>query len=181
MELVAIGSYMNPWQPEPTLVERARQLLTSETRTQIHKSSWDYDSIAGMMQLLMVVESRDLLRHLEDKLTAFELREPLCFRLVSYYYERSIYSRCAFYLSELPEENLTFRLRLLRLRIAVNERKLGQAIPMLTELYSFSPSNPELMRLSGELHKYDGNYEEAEQFYQLAKQTDPISYAHLRV
>jgi GT2 family glycosyltransferase len=181
MELVAIGTYMNPWQPEPTLLERARQLLTSETRTQIHRSSWDYDSIAGMMQLLMVAESRDLLRHLEDKLTAFELKEPLCYRLVSYYYDRSIYSRCAFYLSELTDEKVSFRLRLLRLRIAVNERKTDVAIPMIQELFSYSPCNPEIMRLLGELHKHDGNYEDAEQCYRQAKQTDPISYAHLRV
>ena len=181
MELVAIGTYLNPWQPEPSLLERARQLLTSETRTQIHRLSWDYDSISGMMQLLMVAESRDLLRHLEDKLTAFELKEPLCYRLVSYYYDRSIYSRCAFYLSELTDEKVSFRLRLLRLRIAVNERKPDVAIPMIQELFSYSPCNPEIMRLLGELHKYDGNFEDAEQCYQQAKQTDPISYAHLRV
>jgi glycosyltransferase involved in cell wall biosynthesis len=181
MELVAIGTYLNPFQPEPTLLERARQLLTSETRTQIHRSSWDYDSIAGMMQLLMVAESRDILRHLEDKLTAFELKEPLCYRLVNYYYERSIYSRCAFYLSELTEEKMSFRLRLLRLRIAVNERKTDVAIPMIQDLFSYSPSNPEIMRLLGELHKHEGNYEDAEQCYRQAKQTDPISYAHLRV
>lgn len=181
MELVAIGTYLNPWLPEPSLVERARQLLTSETRTQIHRATWDYDSIAGMMQLLMVVESRDLLRHLEDKLTAFELREPLCFRLVSYYYDRSIYSRCLFYLSELSDDKLTFRLHLLRLRIAVNEKKLDYAIPMIQELYGYSPTNPEIMRLLGELHKHDGNYEDAEQWYLQAKQLDPVSYAHLRV
>jgi glycosyltransferase involved in cell wall biosynthesis len=181
MELVAIGTYLNPWHPEPSLIERARQLLTSETRTQIHKTSWDYDSIAGIMQLLMVVESRDLLRHLEDKLTAFELKEPLCYRLVSYYYDRSIYSRCAFYLSELADDKVTFRLRLLRLRIAVNERKSDIAIPMIQELFNYSPSNPEIMRLLGELHKHEGNYEDAEQCYRQAKQTDPISYAHLRV
>lgn len=181
MELVAIGTYLNPWQPEPSLLERARQLLTSETRTQIHRSSWDYDSISGMMQLLMVAESRDLLRHLEDKLTAFELKEPLCYRLVSYYYDRSIYSRCAFYLSELTDENISFRLRLLRLRIAVNDRKIDVAIPMIQELFSYSPCNPEIMRLLGELHKYDGNYNDAEQCYQQAKRTDPFTYAHLGV
>src|SRR5690606_41181325 len=109
----------------------------------------------------------------------FEIKEQLCYRLVNYCYERSIYSRCSFYLSELPEEKLTFRLRLLRLRIAVNEKKLNLAIPLITDLVKYSPSNPELMRLSGELHKYDGNYEEAEQFYLLARQTDPVTYAHL--
>lgn len=178
-ELIAIGMNLNPWQPEPTLVDRARQLLNSETRTRIHQAKWDYDSLAGIMHLLMVIEMRELLRHLEDRLTAFEIKEQLCYRLVNYYYERSIYSRCSFYLSELPEEKLTFRLRLLRLRIAVNEKKLNLAIPLITELVKYSPSNPELMRLSGELHKYDGNYEEAEQFYLLARQTDPLTYAHL--
>lgn len=174
-ELVAIGTFINPWQPETTLMDRARQLLSSENRTLIQQTSWDYDSIAGIMQILMVIESRELLRHLEDRLTAFELEEPLAYRLIQYYFDRSIYSRCLYYLSELPDEKLSFRLRILRLRIAVNEKKLDLAIPMVAELFGYSPSNPELMRISAELHKYEGNYEEAEKMYQLAKQIDPIS------
>jgi GT2 family glycosyltransferase len=174
-ELIAIGTFINPWQPEATLMDRARQLLNSENRTLIQQTSWDYESIAGIMQILMVIESRELLRHLEDRLTAFELEEPLAYRLIQYYFDRSIYSRCLYYLSELPDEKLSFRLRILRLRIAVNEKKLDLAIPMVSELFGFSPSNPELMRISAELHKYESNYDEAEKLIQLAKQIDPIS------
>ena len=58
----------------------------------------------------------------------------------------------------------------------IDEKKMDQAVPLLTELMDRAPSNPLLYKLAGDMHAFDGNKQEAESFYSLAHQINPFDY-----
>jgi predicted Zn-dependent protease len=95
---------------------------------------------------------------------------------VRFYYERNIYSRCTHYLNQLKPQNKTLRADLYSLAILVENKNFEEAVPMLKELMNRAPANPMLYKLAGDIHKFNGNREEASSFYEIAEQINPFEF-----
>lgn len=173
-ELIYIGNNINPWQPEAFFIERAKKLFTSEVKTQLMNMVWDYAALAAVIKLLTIIEYRDVLRNLEDKLKSFTITESLCYRLVYYYYQRNIFSRCAYYISCITPDKQSARLKLIQLKIALIDSRLDHAINLVNELYLQYPFNPVLLRIIGDLHASEGNHDDAAFFMSKANEVDPF-------
>jgi len=178
-ELTYIGNNINPWQPEPFFIERAKKIITSEIKTQLMRMVWDYSALEAMIKLLTVIEYRDVLRNLEEKLKPFKMSESLCYRLVYYYYQRSIYSRCTYYLGVIEPQKLSARLKMIQLKMAIFDNRLDQTISLVNELYAEYPFNPFLLRIIGDLHTSEGNHDDAAFFMSKANEWDPFQCVEL--
>lgn len=178
-ELIYIGNHINPWQPEPFFIERAKKIITSEIKTQLLHMVWDYSALEAMIKLLTVIEYRDVLRNLEEKLNSFSISESLCYRLVYYYYQRTIYSRCSHYLSSIEPSKRSARLKLIQLKLALFDNRLDQTISLVNELYLEYPFNPILLKIIGDLHTSEGNHDDAAFFFSKANELDPFQCVEL--
>ncbi len=174
--LIMLNAIMNPFYPEPHLRQLFEDWFTSETKTFILESKWDSEVLTSLVQLMGKMEQRDVMRQLEEELDNYDLSTDLIFELATFYYEHNIYSRSRHYISELNEDELSFRFKLILLKIAIGEKDLEQAVTLLNELLSRIPSYPELYKLSGDLHAMQGNAKEAQRFYEIATQLDPYRY-----
>lgn len=175
--LLTLNKILNPHFPEPHLLQLYSNWFTSELKTAILEKEWDSETLIGLVQLMMKADQRDVLRQLEDKLEHIELSEDILYELVLFYFERNIFSRCRHYIDEVKSDNLPFRFRLIQLKIAVTEKDLLTAVPLLKELLNELPSHPDLYKLSGDIHALEGNTREAQQFYEMASQIDPYRYS----
>lgn len=174
--LLILNQIMNPHYPESHLLQLYSDWFTSEVKTDILEKDWDRETLIGLVELMMKADQRDVLRQLEDKLEHIELPEDILYELVNFYYERNIFSRCDHYMEEVKGDDLPFRFRLIRLKIAVIEKDMMTAVPLLNELLEEIPSHPDLYKLSGDIHSLEGNTREAKRFYELATQIDPFRY-----
>lgn len=175
-QLLVLDEILNPVHPEPHLVEYFHELMSDEVKTQLLKNDHDRDTLLALVHLLMVMDQRDILRQLEDRLDRLELPVALIRQLVSYYFEKNIYSRCKHYLEQVREDQKSPHLKLLELQLAVSEKEMNQAVELLKELMRELPFHPLLFRLAGDIHSFEGNREEAASFYGLAAQIDPFNY-----
>ena len=132
--------------------------------------------LCRLVHLFMVMDKREVMRRMEDRLEGIELPASLIYQLVRFYYSRNIYSRCIFYLDQLQPQEESLRADLYRLAIDVENKDFEQAIPMLRHLLDQAPANPTLYKLAGDIHQFNGNEEEAASFHNLAKQINPFRF-----
>lgn len=175
-QLMALDELVNPLYPEEEIKIQFERLFTDEMRTEIVNSEHDSDTLCRLVHLFMVMNKRDIMRRFEDRLEGIELPATLIYQLVRFYYNRNIYSRCTHYLSQLKAPNESLRADLYRLAIHVENKDFDEAVPMLRHLLDQAPANPTLYKLAGDIHKFNGNDEEAESFHRLAKQINPFKF-----
>lgn len=173
-ELIMWGHTVNIFHPHADVVARAKELLTAEVRTTILNTDFDQHELTGLIRLMMVLDQRDVLRQLEEKLTP-PFDSALLSELIYFYFNLNVYSRCQKYL-ELNQGNETLTNRMYRLRIAWSEKKLDLVNELVDELMNVSPGHPEVYKIAGDLNKLNGNKKEAEEFYTLADQLDPFRF-----
>ena len=176
-QLIALDHLVNPLYPEEVIKERFNELWTDEMRTEIMKSDYEPEILQHLVHLMMVMEKRDVMRRLEDRMDDDTLPARLIYELVRFYFERNIYSRCLHYLDKLPSQQESLQSELYRLAILIDEKKVEQAIPRLTELLDKAPANPHLYKLAGDIHSFENNEREAESFYKLAHQINPFEFS----
>lgn len=175
-QLIALDQLVNPLYPEEGIKERFQELFTDEMRTEIMKSEYEPKVLLHLVHLMMVMEKRDVMRRLEDRIEDAELPATLIYELVRFYFNRNIYSRCLHYLNKLSSQQESLQSELYRLAILIDEKKIEEAIPRLTELIDKAPANPFLYKLAGDIHAFDNNEKEAESFYKLAHQINPFEF-----
>jgi glycosyltransferase involved in cell wall biosynthesis len=175
-QLLALDTLVNPLYPEEEIQEQFERLLTDELKTEILETEHDGETLCKLVHLFMVMEERETMRRLEDRLGGVELPASLIYQLVRFYYNRNIYSRCTHYLNKLKPQNESLRADLYRLAIQVENKNLDEAIPMLKDLMDHAPANPMLYKLAGDIHRFSGNEEEAASFYSLAEQINPFEF-----
>ena len=176
-QLLALDDLVNPLYPEEIIKEQFERLFTDELKTEILKTQHDEETLCKLVHLFMVMEEREIMRRLEDRLNNVELPASLIYQLVRFYYKRNIYSRCLHYLDQLKPQNKSLRADLYRLAIHVENKELEDAIPLLKDLMEHAPANPMLYKLAGDIHKFSGNEEEAASFRQLAEQINPFEFS----
>ncbi|MEL7833058.1 glycosyltransferase family 2 protein [Fodinibius sp. Rm-B-1B1-1] len=177
-QLLALDDIVNPLFPEQKIQDQFNRLFTDEIKTEILNSQHDDDVLCKLVHLFMVMGEREIMRRLEDRLDNIDIPAPLIYQLVHFYFERNIYSRCTHYLNRLKQQNESLRADLYRLAILVENKDLDQAIPRLKTLMEHAPANPMLYKLAGDIHKFSGNKEEAQSFYDLAEQINPFEFAN---
>lgn len=175
-QLLALDELVNPLFPEEEIKKEFDRLLTDELKTEILKTEHDPDILCKLVHLFMVMQKRDIMRQLEDRLEEVYLPASLIYQLVRFYYERNIYSRCLHYLDQLEPQNESLRADLYRLAIHVENKDFDEAIPMLKHLLEHAPANPTLYQLAGDIHQFNDNQEEADSFHNLAKQINPFKF-----
>lgn len=177
-QLLALDELVNPLFPERKIEEQFEQLFTDELKTEIFNTTHDDETLCKLVHLFMVMNEREVMRRLEDRLEDVELPASLIYQLVRFYFNRNIYSRCMHYLDQLKPQNESLRADLYRLAILVENKDLDEAIPMLKQLMDHAPANPMLYKLAGDIHKFSGNEQEAASFYDLAEQINPFEFAN---
>src|SRR5699024_7968454 len=175
-QLLALDELANPLYPEEEIKRECERLFTDEMKTEIFNTSHEPEVLCRLVHLFMVMDKRDVMRRMEDRLVDIELPASLIYQLVRFYYNRNIYSRCIFYLDQLQPQEESLRADLYRLAIDVENKDFDQAIPMLRHLLDQAPANPTLYKLAGDIHQFNGNEEEAASFRNLAKQINPFRF-----
>ncbi len=177
-QLLALDDLVNPLFPERKIEEQFKKLFTDELKTEILNTDHDAETLCKLVHLFMVMNQREVMRRLEDRLENIDLPASLIYQLVRFYFNRNIYSRCNHYLNQLKPQNESLRADLYRLAILVENKDLDEAVPMLKQLMDHAPANPLLYKLAGDIHKFSGNKEEAASFYDLAEQINPFEFAN---
>jgi len=176
-QLLVIDRLVNPLFPEESLRSYFNELFTDELKTEMMQAEHDPDTLCELVHLMMVMEERELMRRLEDRLDNVDLPTSLIYQLVRFYYYRNIFSRCRHYLDKLKAEQQSLQSELYKLQMMVADKEFKEAIPKLKELLDKAPSNPALYKLAGDIHRFEGNPEEAESFYSIAAQINPFEYS----
>lgn len=176
-QLLAIDRLVNPLYPEESLKSYFNELFTDELKTEMMQAEHDPDTLCQLVHLMMVMEERELMRRLEDRLDKVDLPTSLIYQLVRFYFYRNIFSRCRHYLDKLKAEQQSLQSELYKLQMMVADKEFKEAIPKLKELLEKAPSNPTLYKLAGDIHQFEGNTEEAESFYGIAAQINPFEYS----
>lgn len=176
-QLLLLDDIVNPLYPEESVKNLFYDLFTDELKTEILNTSHDPETLCRLVHLFMVMDEREVMRRLEDRLEGIELPAQLIFQLVRFYFNRNIYSRCKHYLDQLKPEMDSLRADLYRLAILVENKELEEAIPKLKNLLEKTPANPLLYKLAGDIHQFEGNEDEAESFYKLAEQINPFEFS----
>jgi len=177
-QLLALDELVNPLYPEEEIKRQFERLFTDELKTEILNTQHEGETLCKLVHLFMVMNEREVMRRLEDRLTDVELPPSLIYQLVRFYFNRNIYSRCIHYLDQLKPQNKSLSSELYRLAIHVENKDMELAIPMLRDLMDRAPSNPMLYKLAGDIHKFNGNSEEASSFYDIAEQINPFEFAN---
>ncbi|MDZ7772605.1 MAG: glycosyltransferase [Balneolaceae bacterium] len=176
-QLLALDELVNPLFPEPSLQAWYKEIFTDELRTEIMNTDLDPETLCTLVHLFMVMDEREVMRRLEDRLDKVEISASLIYDLVRYYFDKNIFSRCLHYLNRLEPGKESFQSELYRLAIAVEEKELESAVPRLRDLLDRAPSNPYLYKLAGEIYEFEGDTEEAESFYRIAAQINPFLFS----
>lgn len=176
-QLLAIDEMVNPLFPEDSLKAYFQELFTDELKTEMMRSEHDPETLCQLVHLMMVMEERELMRRLEDRLERIELPASLIYQLVRFYFYRNIYSRCHHYLDQLKAEQQSLQSELYKLQMMVGDKEFAEAVPKLKGLLEKAPSNPTLYKVAGDIHQFEGNHEEAGSFYEIAAQINPFEYS----
>lgn len=176
-QLLALDELVNPLFPEKPIKDYFEKLFTDELKTELLRSEHDPETLCRLVHLMMVMDQREVMRRLEDRLENIELPASLIYQMVRFYFKRNIFSRCRHYLKKLKAEQQSLQSELYKLEMLINEKEMEDAIPKLKELLDDAPSNPTLYKLAGDIHSFDGNEEEAESFYRIARQINPFKFS----
>jgi GT2 family glycosyltransferase len=174
-QLAILGGLINTYRPEEELLSYAEGLLSSETRTRITEAKPNRETLSSLIRILMLLDQRDILRTVEEKMDHYEADPALALRLIHYYFERNIYSRCMKYIKACGP-GLPVTEKVFRLKIAIGEKDMDLAVTLLNELMNEAPVHPGIYKLAGDIHIIENNRREADEFYNLAIQIDPIRY-----
>jgi GT2 family glycosyltransferase len=174
-KLVAISDIINPYYPEAYLFSAIIKLMTSEVRNEIIETKHSQQQLSSLIRLMMIIDMRDVLRILEDRLIENEYDPHLIYQLIDFYYQKNIYSRCQKYLAKINPTYKSFGFGLLELRVLMGTRDIAKAVELLSRLINEVPTHPELFKITADIHRIQGNKSEADEFYSLAYQTDPYT------
>jgi len=175
-QLCRIANIINPYHPESNLTGFINELLDDETRARIQNLKFDSSQLIPLIIIMMMVNERQLLRRLEDQMADDDISEDTALKLIHFYYERNIYSRCHHYLKLLPDNPLPLSAALYKLKIAIGERNIDTAIELLNSLMEQYPSNVMLLKAASDIHSFSGDEKEAAKFMDMAKQAAPFLY-----
>ncbi len=175
-QLLLLDEWVNPMYPGPVFQTKFEELFTEELKTEILTSSYDQETSLHLVHLMMVMGKRDIMRRLEEELGDAELPATFMYELIRFYFNRSVYSRCLHYLNKLTDSQESIKSELYRLGILIDEKKMAEAVPLLTSLLDKIPSNPMLYKLAGDVHSFEGDLKEAASFYRLAEQINPFDF-----
>jgi GT2 family glycosyltransferase len=184
-QLLALDEWANPMYPDPAIQTKFNEFFTEELKTHILNAAYDNETNMRLVHLMMVVDKRDVMRQLERRIEEVELPEEFIYEIIRFYFEHNVYSRCRHYLNRLSDTQVSMKSELYRLAILIDEKKMDEAIPLLSNLLNKLPANPMLYKLAGDIHSFESNNEEAASFYRLAHQINPFDYTekelHLKV
>ncbi|TVQ72740.1 MAG: glycosyltransferase, partial [Balneolaceae bacterium] len=176
-QFVVLGGLINPFYPEEHLLAHFNNLFTSEQKTRVQKTEFPPDALKAMIRLMMAANQRDVLRKLEEQLDPLPPDRQLYYDLVTFYFDRTIYSRCKRYLDKLSGSELPVALELYHLKIALGEKDYARAAELLTDMVGRYPTHPEVLITAAEIHRKNGNREQSEKFTALARTFDPSARA----
>jgi GT2 family glycosyltransferase len=174
-KLVAISNVINPYYPETHLLTAIINLMTSEVRNEIIETKHSQKQLSSLIRLMMIIDMRDVLRTLEERLIINEYDPHLIYQLIDFYYQKNIYSRCQKYLAKINPNYKSFGFGLLELRVLMGTKDISKAVELLSRLINEVPTHPELFKITADIHRIQGNKTEADEFYSLAYQTDPYT------
>ena len=172
-QFVVLGGLINPFYPEEHLLNHFNELFTSEQKTRVLKTEFPPDALKAMLRLMMAANQRDVLRKLEEYLDPLPPDRQLYYDLITFYFDRTIYSRCKRYLDKLKDADLPVSLELYHLKIAIGEKDFARAAGLLREMVERYPTNPEVLIIAAEIHRRNGNREQSEKFTTLARTFNP--------
>ena len=172
-QFVVLGGLINPFYPEEHLLGHFNDLFTSEQKTRVLKAEFPPDALKAMIRLMMATNQRDVLRKLEEQLDALPPDRQLYYDLITFYFDRTIYSRCKRYLDKLSGSDLPVILELYHLKISIGEKDYARAAGLLTDMVGRYPTHPEVLITAAEIHRKNGNREQSEKFTDLARKFDP--------
>lgn len=164
----------NPSDPPLQWIEAIGEFLTDEVRTQIMRSDYNKLELLTIVSSLLMADSRELLRNLEDRLDNLELPVPMLMLFINYYYEKNIFSRCRHYLKKAADSHPAFDL--FRLKIHVADKEEEDASRLLAKLLESYPASPDLFHLASKLYRQIGDEDEANSFAAMANRLDPVSF-----
>lgn len=176
-QLCNIADIINPYHPENNLKALIEDLLDDETRARIQNLRFDASQLIPLITIMMMVNERQLLRRLEDQIEPDDISEDMALKLIHFYYERNIYSRCHHYIKLLPGKPLMLPAALYRLKITIGERNIDAAVGLLNELMERYPSNVILLKAASDIHSFSGDDKEAAKFKEMANQAAPFLYS----
>ena len=171
-----ISSLMNPIDPEPHLFSLFKEYYTDEVKTEIVKTKWDVDEAVSIASMLIKTDQRDTLRRLENQLDEMKLPITLVQDIVRYYFERNIFSRCVHYLNSYGADPNFIDAHIYHLKILLGEKHIVEAAELVQKLLEVYPAHPELYKLTGDFHKFNGSDKESKDFYEYARQIDPFRF-----
>ena len=172
-QFVVLGGLINPFYPEEHLLGHFNTLFTSEQKTRVMNTEYPPDALKAMLRLMMATNQRDVLRKLEEQLDPLPPDRQLYYDLITFYFDRTIYSRCKRYLEKLSGSDLPVALELYHLKIALGEKDYEAAAELLTDMIGRYPTHPEVLITAAEIHRKNGNREQSEKFTALARTFDP--------
>jgi GT2 family glycosyltransferase len=176
-QLLLLDEWVNPLYPEPAIQAKFEKLFTEELKTEILTTSHSLKTKLQIIHLMMVMGKRDIMRNMEEKIDdEAELPAVFLYEIIRFYFSHNVYSRCLYYLNRLSDSQETIKSQLYRLAILIGEKKMEEAVPLLSSLLNEIPSNPILYKLAGDMHSFVGNAKEAASFYDLAAQINPFAY-----
>ena len=175
-QLIRIEEGINPRYPQAEYVDYLREMFTKEALTRLFAAELSPEMLAIITRLMMILDDRPLLRRFEDKLIEHSVPIYLARELAEYYYSRNIYSRARMYVDSVPDAYRTLPFQIVETQLMVESRELQGAVELLQQLIRHYPYHPELLHLSGELHRLSGNESEAQNFFRLAEMVCPTRY-----
>jgi len=165
---------VDPANPPDEWISAVEEYLTDEVRTRIVRSELSKRDLMVIVSTLLMADSRELLRTLEDRLDDMELPPSLLLLFVDYYFEKNIYSRCRHYLKKAGQDHPAFDL--FRLKIMVADKETEPASELLIAMLEKYPASPDLFFLASKVYQQTGDTDEANSFAAMANQLDPVSY-----
>lgn len=165
---------VDPSEPPAGWIEVVNSFLTDEIRTEIVRSDLNKRELLVIVSTLLMADSRELLRTLEDRLNNVDLPVSMLMLFVDYYFEKNIYSRCRHYLKKAGESHPAFDL--FRLKIYVADKEQKEASELLGKLLKKYPASPDLFSEAAKLYRQEGDEDEANSFAAMANQLDPVQF-----
>lgn len=172
-----IGEQINFWNPEAHLLAQGKELVSAEMKTQARLSNIPIDKLTPMIALAALLDERELLRTLEEKIDFEEISNTLIRFICWYYFNKKVYSRMKTYIHPGNKNQLPLDLQVLYLDMLISDREFEDAINELERLYPQYPNHPKLNHLAGELYEFGGENERAEPFFEKAELLDPMLYS----
>lgn len=175
--LAKIGERVNFWSPEVALVNQARELVSAELKTQVRLAQIPQDKILPLVKVAILLDDREMLRSLEEKIDLATIEPSIIRLLCTYYFDKKVYSRMRVYLDAIALANLPLDLQVLNLEMLVNDREFNQAIGELERLYPNFPNHPKLNYLASQIYEFGGEQERANDFKKKAEVLNPMVFS----